>query len=89
MAYVLRSVKIPGSKYLNILIVISYLSPPFIGAYAWIQLLGRNGFVTQIINSILALNLTVSMGLQGSFLFCSAVVPSDLYVCIWGFEESG
>ena len=34
MAYVLRSVQIKGSKYLNILIVISYLSPPFIGAYA-------------------------------------------------------
>ena len=31
MAYVLRSVQIKGSKYLNILIVISYLSPPFIG----------------------------------------------------------
>lgn len=27
MAYVLRSVRVPGSKYLNILIVISYLSP--------------------------------------------------------------
>ena len=48
MAYVLRSVKVPGSKYLNILIVISYLSPPFIGAYAWVQLLGRNGFFTQL-----------------------------------------
>nr|MCR5447254.1 iron ABC transporter permease [Schwartzia sp. (in: firmicutes)] len=41
MAYLLRSYKIPASKYVNILIVISYLSPPFIGAYAWIQLLGR------------------------------------------------
>lgn len=33
MAYLLRNVKIPGSGLLNILIVISYLSPPFIGAY--------------------------------------------------------
>lgn len=47
MAYVLRSYRIPFSKYVNILIVISYLSPPFIGAYAWIQLLGRNGFFTK------------------------------------------
>lgn len=70
MAYVLRSVKIPGSKYLNILIVISYLSPPFIGAYAWIQLLGRNGFVTQIINSIFGVKLDgISWVWQGSFLF--------------------
>ena len=31
MAYLLRNVKIPGSGLLNILIVISYLSPPFMG----------------------------------------------------------
>lgn len=68
MAYVLRSVKIPGSKYLNILIVISYLSPPFIGAYAWIQLLGRNGFVTQIINSIFGVKLDGIYGFAGIVL---------------------
>ena len=39
MAYLLRSIKIPFSGLLNILIVISYLSPPFIGAYSWILLL--------------------------------------------------
>jgi len=43
MAYITKQVRIAGSKWLNILIVVSYLSPPFIGAYAWIQLLGRNG----------------------------------------------
>ena len=68
MAYVLRSVKIPGSKYLNILIVISYLSPPFSGAYAWIQLLGRNGFVTQIINSIFGVKLDGIYGFAGIVL---------------------
>lgn len=53
MAYITRSIRIAGSKTLNILIVISYLSPPFIGAYAWIQLLGRNGLITKVINAIL------------------------------------
>ena len=52
MAYVLRGIKIKGSKLLNILIVMSYLSPPFIGAYAWIQLLVRNGLFTNIINRL-------------------------------------
>ena len=32
MAYITRQVKIRGTKALNILIVVSYLSPPFIGA---------------------------------------------------------
>ncbi len=62
MAYVLRSVQIKGSKYLNILIVISYLSPPFIGAYAWIQLLGRNGFFTKILNSLFHIPLPDAEG---------------------------
>ena len=57
MAYLLRSVKIRGSEFLNILIVISYLSPPFIGAYAWIQLLGRNGFITRILNALFHVKL--------------------------------
>ena len=53
MAYLTSTIRIRGSKALNILIVVSYLSPPFIGAYAWIQLLGRNGFITKIINAII------------------------------------
>ena len=40
IAYITRQYRIAGSKWLNICIVVSYLSPPFIGAYAWIQLLG-------------------------------------------------
>lgn len=52
LAYLMGRTKIKGSSFLNILIVISYLSPPFIGAYAWIQLLGRNGVVTQFFNEM-------------------------------------
>ena len=52
IAYITRQYRIAGSKALNICIVVSYLSPPFIGAYAWIQLLGRNGLFTKWINAI-------------------------------------
>ena len=76
MAYVLRSVQIKGSKYLNILIVISYLSPPFIGAYAWIQLLGRNGFFTKILNGLFHIKLP-------------PVLPSGVHVHIRRPEEPG
>ena len=71
MAYVLRSVKIRGSKFLNILIVISYLSPPFIGAYAWVQLLGRNGFITRILNSMFNVKLDGIYGFAGIVLVFS------------------
>ncbi len=68
MAYVMRSVKIKGSNWLDILIVISYLSPPFIGAYAWIQLLGRNGMVTQWINAAFNIKFDGIYGFTGIVL---------------------
>ncbi len=38
-----------GSKYLFIGAVLSCMSAPFIGAYAWILLMGRNGLVTTLL----------------------------------------
>ena len=40
LIYLMRRVKIWGGSFLNILIVISYLFLPFIGAYAWSQMAG-------------------------------------------------
>lgn len=84
MAYVLRSVKIKGSKYINILIVISYLSPPFIGAYAWVQLLGRNGFITRILNTILGVKLEGIYGFTGIVLVFSLQSFPLVYMYISG-----
>ena len=84
MDYVLRSVQIKGSKYLNILIVISYLSPPFIGAYAWIQLLGRNGFFTKILNSLFHVKLGGIYGFAGIVLVFSLQSFPLVYMYISG-----
>jgi len=35
-----------GKRWLEIGVLMSMLSPPFVGAYAWILLFGRSGFVT-------------------------------------------
>lgn len=52
MAYVSTRFNIWFKRLINIAIVISLLSPPFIGAYSWIMLLGRNGFLTNILRTI-------------------------------------
>jgi iron(III) transport system permease protein len=52
MAYIYSRYNIRGKKVLKILIIISLLSPPFIGAYSWIMLLGRNGFITRLLSGI-------------------------------------
>jgi ABC-type proline/glycine betaine transport system permease subunit len=84
MAYVLRSIKVPGSKYLNILIVISYLSPPFIGAYAWIQLLGRNGFFTKLFNGLLGTHFDGIYGFAGIVLVFSLQSFPLIYMYVSG-----
>lgn len=52
MAYIGTRFKLYGKKLINIMIVLSMLSPPFIGAYSWITLLGRNGLITKFLSSI-------------------------------------
>ena len=52
LAYVGTRYKLHGKKIMNIMIVLSMLSPPFIGAYSWITLLGRNGLITKMLASI-------------------------------------
>ena len=43
---------IVGRDFLATLAVLALVSPPFIGAYAWIMMLGRNGFVRGALESI-------------------------------------
>lgn len=52
LAYVMTMFKIRGAKFINILIVISMLSPPFLGAYSWILMFGRSGEITKLLAKI-------------------------------------
>jgi len=52
MAYATSRFNIWGKRIINIMVVLSMLSPPFIGAYSWVLLLGRSGFITEALRSI-------------------------------------
>lgn len=52
MAILLNRYRVPGKALLDVLIVLTMISPPFIGAYSWILLLGRNGFLTNILHAV-------------------------------------
>ncbi len=41
-----------GKAWIEVAILLSMLSPPFVGAYAWIMLFGRSGLVTQAARDI-------------------------------------
>lgn len=80
----MRKVKIKGNGILEIFIIISYLSPPFIGAYAWIQLLGRSGVVTKFINSVFGMNFNGIYGFLGIVLVMSLQSFPLVYIYISG-----
>ncbi|MBD3764515.1 MAG: iron ABC transporter permease [Rhodobacterales bacterium] len=46
LAFVFARFDFPGKPWIEVAILLSMLSPPFVGAYAWIILFGRSGFVT-------------------------------------------
>jgi iron(III) transport system permease protein len=47
MAYAVARIALPHRGLITAMTVVPLISPPFIGAYAWIILLGRNGTITQ------------------------------------------
>lgn len=84
LAYLMGRLKIRGSSFLNILIVIAYLSPPFIGAYAWIQLLGRNGVVTHFLNQLLGTHFGGVYGFAGIVLVFTLQSFPLVYIYVSG-----
>lgn len=46
MAYCMTRYNLFAKPVINAMIIMSLMSPPFIGAYSWIVLLGRNGAIT-------------------------------------------
>jgi len=60
------------------------LSPPFIGAYAWVQLLGRNGVITRILNAIFNVQLGGIYGFAGIVLVFSLQSFPLVYMYVSG-----
>ncbi len=48
IAYIMTRYNVAGKQLLHILIIMSLMSPPFIGAYSWIILMGRNGLIARL-----------------------------------------
>ena len=83
MAYVTTRFNLYAKKLINIMIVLSMLSPPFIGAYSWITLLGRNGLITQILGSI-GIKLGSIYGFGGILLVFTLKLFPMVYLYVSG-----
>lgn len=68
MAYLMSRYNIWGKKFIHIFIIMSLMSPPFIGAYSWIMLFGRAGLVTRFFADYLGITLPSIYGKIGIIL---------------------
>lgn len=84
MAYVMRSIRIRGKRVVEIVIIVTVLSPPFIGAYSWILLLGRSGTVTTFVEKTFGVELGGIYGFSGILLVLTLKLFPLIYLYISG-----
>ncbi|HIU77456.1 MAG TPA: iron ABC transporter permease [Candidatus Pelethocola excrementipullorum] len=83
MAYISTRYNIWCKKLINIMIILSLMSPPFIGAYSWILLLGRNGLITRMLGSI-GINIGSIYGFNGILLVFTLKLFPFVYMYVSG-----
>lgn len=75
ISYLMTRYNVAGKHLMHILIIMSLMSPPFIGAYSWIIMLGRNGFITHMFTA-LGLSVPTIYGMGGIiFVFTLNLFP--------------
>lgn len=87
LAYLTTRYNVWGKRIVNIMIIMSLMSPPFIGAYSWIMLLGRNGFFTNILSNI-GINMPSIYGFRGIILVFTLKLYPFVYLYVSGALES-
>ena len=70
-AYAVTRVAIPFRNFILALSVIPIISPPFVGAYSWVILLGKQGIITRYIESWFGIELPSVYGPFGIILALS------------------
>ncbi|MDY4611850.1 MAG: iron ABC transporter permease [Sphaerochaetaceae bacterium] len=71
LAYLYNMYQMKGRKLLQMLIILSSMSAPFIGAYAWVKLLGRAGVITKFIKAVSGITIPNIYGFNGILLVLS------------------
>jgi len=87
MAYITTRFNIYWKKLINMMIIMSLMSPPFIGAYSWIMLLGRNGFLTKLFERI-GINTPPIYGFGGIVLVFTLKFFPYVYLYVSGAMSS-
>lgn len=71
LAYFYQMYEIKGKSVLQVLIILCSMSAPFIGAYSWIVLLGRNGIISSFLLKVFHIQVGSIYGFKGIVLVLS------------------
>jgi len=84
LAYIFTRYEIKGKGLLRILIIISSMSAPFIGAYSWILLLGRSGVITLFFKNSLGIIIPDIYGFAGILIVLSLQLYPLIFLYVSG-----
>ena len=88
LAYLFSMYDFKGKKFLQILIIIASMSAPFVGAYSWILLLGRNGVITKFLTNTLHLPAIDIYGFKGIVLVFTLQLFPLVFLYVAGTMKS-
>ena len=84
LAYIMSTFKIKGKSAIQVLILISSMQAPFIGAYSWILLLGRNGVITNFMGNAFNITMPDIYGFTGILLVLTLQLVPLIYMYLYG-----
>lgn len=84
LAYIMSFFKIKGKGVVEILIIISMMSPNFIGAYSWILMLGRSGVITTFLSKTFGIQMPSIYGFGGMLLVFTLKLYPFIYMYVSG-----
>ncbi len=84
LAYFTTCYKIRGSKLLRVLIILSSMSPPFVGAFSWVVFCGNNGIFTRFMRDVFHIDMPSIYGFNGIVLVMSLSFLSLVYLYVSG-----
>jgi iron(III) transport system permease protein len=84
LAYFMTMYHVKGSRTVQILILASMMSPPFIGAYSWILLLGNNGMITRGVQSLFGFKPPSIYGFVGIVLVLTLQLVPLIFTYLMG-----
>lgn len=84
LAYLMSTIKIKGATAIQILILISSMSAPFIGAYSWILLLGRSGVITRFMKDTFGIAMPDIYGFTGIMIVLTLQMVPLIFMYVSG-----